>query len=148
MRTRVFPRSINGFRCCTWLPGQRLGMFQAREGVKNPLWAGSQRLPGHHACRAARKQFPSVTVAFRSPLAHPHIPSPAGPSHTRPLHLSFGERGAASFRLTPGGQAALLGEPPLPLLTVPPPPLLACLFPTLGRQGPFRLMMPAVLLTS
>lgn len=101
--------------------------------------------PRTHACQAARKQFPSVILAFHSPLARSHILGHAGPTlTTRPLRLSVGEVGqpsTASFPRTfmpahTPGQAAVFGgcSPSSPW---PPPPLLACFFPGPGQQGPF-----------
>lgn len=116
----------------------RLGMFQAKEGDE-PLRAGSQQVPGHCACLAARKQFPSVNLAFHSPLARSHILSHVGPTLTMSSPSVFWRVG---FDLLyayahPGGRLLCLGEQPLPLLAMPPPPLLACFFPALGKQGPF-----------
>lgn len=113
-------------------------MFQVKEGDE-PLRAGSQQVPGHCACLAARKQFPSVNLAFHSPLSRSHILSHAGPTLTMPSPSVFWRVGLDLLYAYahPGGRLLCLGEQPLPLLAVPPPPLLACFFPARGKQGPF-----------
>lgn len=126
--------------CSPGLHVSILGCFRPERAV-SPLQADSQHLPGHRACQAARKQFPSVNLAFHGPLARSYILSHTGPTFTAPSPSVCWRagRGLPACWCPPiGAGCSALGSTPFPSSPQPPqPPLLTCLFPRLGKQGPF-----------
>lgn len=141
MSPQVFQSPCNTLSAAPGCHGSILGCLRP-ERVVSPLWAGSQQLPGHLACQAARKQFPSMDLAFHGPLARSHILGHADLLSQCPLHLSVGTLGTASpwthaHACTHPGQLLCPEEQPPALLATGPTPLLACFLPRLARQGPF-----------
>lgn len=142
MKTQVFLLLIKCSWCCTRLPCQHFGVFQAREDGEPPV--GWQPATPRTSCLPGiQKAISQCESCFSQPIStFPH--SRPCWTHSPPalsiclLESRAGFLSAHTHACThPGAGRSVRGSSPFPSSTGPPPPLLACFLPELGKQGPF-----------
>lgn len=147
MRTQVFLLLIKCSRCCTWLPCQHFGVFQAREGGEPPVgWLPAT--PRTSCLPGIQKALSQCESCFSQPIStFPHSQPCWTHSHPALSICLLESRARLPVRSylclhTPRGRLLRPRERPFPFFSVTPPtptlsPSFARFFPELGKQGPF-----------